>query len=227
MPLKTWDTKADFDSAYDVGLEPDGHPNTRPEVRGHYERSAVFNAGDPRLDFVTPEWSAILDHFAWPTTARILVVGCGYGWALEYLSLARGYAEAWGVDPSAYIQATKSEVSPQDGVQNALLGGRVLASDPSRDAGRDQCVCDSVGKGSTFDVIVTERVLSSLTDLEARVLSKALHSAALLSSTGTVVHVENDGPAGLAGFNEKTLADWKALLPADSFAASGGRHFVD
>lgn len=226
MSLKTWD-KAGFDAIYDVGLEPDGHPNTRPEVRGHYERSAIFNANDPRLDFVTPEWSAILDHFDWPLTTRIAIIGCGFGWSMEYLD-SRGYSDTYGSDTSTYILREMANIDPRTGLPNALLSGRIQGSDLSVNAGRRRFIRNTIGRGNQFDVIVTERVLSSLSDLEAQEMSTDLHDAMLLSGAGAVIHVENDGPAaGLVDFNEKALADWKKLIPSDSFVASGGRRFVD
>ena len=118
MPVKTWNTKADFDAVYDIGLEPQGHPNTRAEIRGNYERSALFNASVPYLDWVTPEWAALVAHFNWPLGASILIIGAGFGWAVEYLQ-GEGYTDAWGQDTSTWIATSR---------RPSLSSSRMLAS---------------------------------------------------------------------------------------------------
>ncbi|MFQ5982314.1 MAG: class I SAM-dependent methyltransferase [Woeseiaceae bacterium] len=227
MPIKTWDLKADFDGAYNIGLEPDGHPNTRSEIRGGYERSALFNASDPRLDYTTKEWGRILALFGaqFRTSARILIVGCGFGWSMERL-VAGGYTNVWGVDTSAYIQAEKAAIDSRSGIANALQATRILNFDLTTAAGRTDCLAASIGADSRFDIIVTERVLSSLSDAEVTQMSSDLASM-LVASGGLILHIETP-PAVEADrqrldMNFRTLDAIKTLVGTDSVISSSGR----
>ena len=215
MPLKTWDTKADFDACYNIGLEPDGHPNTRPEVRGNYERRALFNAADHRLDSVTPRWTKLLDEYQWPLDTSILVLGCGFGWAIEFLE-ARGYTDVWGVDSSAYIQSMKDTINPGDGIAHSLVPDKISPADLTVPSEVNSFLQEA-GHQSGFQVVVTEHVLSSWSDEEVTGMSAFLRGLKLVSQNGgAVIHLEQDGDARLPGFNWHTIAEWQALLPNDT-----------
>ena len=41
MPVKTWDTKADFDGAYEIGVRVNGR---RTGEVAHYERRALYGS---------------------------------------------------------------------------------------------------------------------------------------------------------------------------------------
>ena len=220
MPIKTWDTKADFDAAYNIGLEPGGHPNTRPEHRGHYERRALFNAAVPYLDSVTPEWSRIVAHFGWAKETSILVVGCGFGWCLEYLR-NQGFARTWGVEPSRWIQSAKNEVDV-NGLERSLVPDALHTHDLSVASQRDDCREHTIGLRSMFDVVVTERILTSLTDDEVTALCSDL--ATMLSDSGQLVHIESMR----SGIQDKSMI-WRSrkeletLCAGDVIVGSGGR----
>lgn len=215
--FREWKTIEDWNSAYNIGLEPGGRPNTRPEIRGHYERRALFNSNDSRLDYVTPEWSYIVKRFNWPRSTSIAIIGCGYGWSMEYLR-SQGYAEVWGNDPSAFIQGTKDEIDPNDGRRRSEMGTRIEAT--LLDSPEHFDVFKSFTGHATFDVVVTERVLSSLTDKGVVVFAAALRDN-LLARGGDLLHLETDGVTD-PSFNGKTVREWKALLPNDFIVRSGG-----
>lgn len=228
MPTKTWDTKADFDGAYSIRLEryTGGHPNTRAEFRGNYERRALFSTTIPQLDPTTAEWANIVAHFNWSLTTSILIVGCGFGWTIEYLQSV-GYASSWGTDTSIYIQADKDTVDPADGVKRSLDPTRIHDADVSKPNNRGQLILDTVGAGNRFDVIVSERVLTSLTDAEAVSFRNDLDEMRA-DPNGVIIHIEtpvSDGQQDPA-MNWKSLADWKTLLPLDTIVRTGGREFL-
>lgn len=229
MPSKTWHTKADWDGAYGTRLErynPNGAVGP-VELRGNYERRARFNPLVPQLDKVTPEWSRIVAHFGWPPTTSILVVGCGFGWSVEYLQSV-GYASSWGLEPSLYIQSDKDKIDSADGLLRSKDPGRVRDEDVSRPANRGQLLRNTVGPGNRFDVIVSERVLTSLTDAEAVSFRNDLDEMRA-DPSGVIVHIEASGVPGPGrdpAMNWKTLADWKTLLPLDTMVRSGGRDFL-
>lgn len=232
MPTKSWDTKADFDAVYNIGLEPEGHPGTRAELRGHYERRALFNASVPYLDYVTPEWSRIVAHFDWPTNTAICIVGAGFGWSIEYLN-ARGYADVWGVDPSPYIQGAKDEIDPADGIRRSLVAARIhdakfpTASEVSRFL-RDAEHRDGPDGETPFDVCVTERVLSSLANAEAVEFSDGLRALGVVKRGGEIAHIETPTVEGRqdSTMEWRALAELKTLLPDDIIVRSGGGEFL-
>ncbi len=233
MPRKTWGTKADFDDAYSIRLEryTGGHPNTRAELRGNYERRALFSPSIPQLDYVTPEWERILAHFGWPTSTSICIIGTGFGWAIEYLNSV-GFADVWGVDNSAYIQGAKDEIDPADGVKRSLVAARVrnenmvVPGDVKRFL-RNSGHRNGPGGEEPFDVVVTERVLSSLEDSEATFLSGQIRTMNVVKATGTVLHLEEPPPREVdLSFNWHTAAEWKALLPNDTIGFRFGREFL-
>ncbi|KKM80515.1 hypothetical protein LCGC14_1339070 [marine sediment metagenome] len=234
MPSKTWDTKTDWDGAYSIRLEryTGGHPNTRPELRGNYERRAMFNPSIPQLDYVTPEWERIVAHFGWPLETVICIIGCGFGWSIEYLN-GRGYADVWGVDPSLYIQGAKEEVDPADNTKRSLVAVKIHdAKLPTpgevkrflRDSGHR----NGPGGEIPFDVCITERVLSSLTDAEAVTLSAEIRSRDVIKAGGVVAHIESPFSSGKqdSTMNWKSLTEWKALLPNDVIVRTGGEEFL-
>ncbi len=226
--MPAWDTQADFDAAYNMNAEPEGHPNTRPGRRGHYWRSMLFNADRPRNDYVTPEWSNIVAHFAWPLATTILIIGCGFGWSIEYLNSV-GYPNVWGVDPSLYIQGNKAQMDPEDGRSRSEVAGRVHATNIENGGQRAQLIKDTVGPGNRFDVIVTERVLTSLSDMEANTFANRLRGS-LLSNTpvSPLIHIDSPPKPGSQrpDFNWHTMAEWKAMMPGDIIVESGGKEFV-
>lgn len=228
MPVKTWDTKADFDAVYNVGLEPQGHPSTRAEIRGNYERSAIFNASVPYLDFVTPFVNNLIAHFAWPTTHSILIAGCGFGWTVEAFRAA-GYDATWGVDTSAYIQAEKDNTDSRNGLKHSADGTRVRNDNMGVRAQRNRLLRDTVGQNEFYDVVLTEFVISSWTDAEAQSNLAFVRDDIVNPVGGMMLHAENDSEppvGGLDGFNVHTLENWKLLLPLDSFTNQPATRFI-
>lgn len=227
MPHKTWDTKADFDETYNIGLEPYGHPNTRPEIRGHYERRALFNAEIPYLDFVTPEWSRILAHFSWPTNTSICIIGAGFGWSIEYLN-SQGYEDVWGVDSSQYIQTMKNEIDPADNIKCSLVADRIHSANFATRREIKRFLLDSRHEVNPFDVCVTERVLTSLTEAESVSLSSNIRTQNVIKARGQFIHIESPINKGMQNIdmNWKTLVAWKDLLPNDIIVSSGGREVL-
>ena len=98
----------------------------------------------------------------------------------------------------------------------------------SQPANRGQLLRDTVGPGNRFDVIVTERVLSSLTDAEA-VSFRSDWDEMIADITGQIIHIEHSqepGPGMDPDMNWKTLEQWAALLPNDTMVRSDGSKFL-
>ena len=188
----------------------------------------MFGAAGSLHDYVRPEWDNILAFFGWPTTHNIAIVGGGFGWSMEYID-SLGYVESYVNETSLYILSVLTDINSRDGIPHSLLSGRVLSQDLLRNAGRSQFRNQTIGPQSRYDVIVTERVLTSLTDQEAIDLSAALHESTLLASGGTVLHIDTplrDPETQDQDFNWKPMSEWAALLPTDWICSSGGRDFI-
>ena len=242
MPLKTWDTKADWDAAYSFGAEGDvGHPNTRDEVRLHYNRAV-------KKDDLADRASALARALSWVAPGpTIAIIGAGFGWTIEGLDVL-GFTRVVGTDTSAYIQAVKATsedadvdaaitavgLNPTTGegltIKTRLIGkgggagnrtrtAKSLLNESGKTGSSRNNIKSALGLGTTdsVDWVVTESVLESLNDTEAG------KSAAESNSLGTdVAHLVYTLQAGqLAGFNWKTLADWKTLIPGDTFIEAG------
>lgn len=187
-------TKALFDLAYDFGAEPDGHPNTREEIRLHYERAALWPDMVRRAGFFA-------QHFGLTSTSRVLLVGAGFGWTVE--ALGNLGVRAIGTDTSPYVQANKeADVMNEDSMTNA-----------SRNR-----VKSALG-GVTL--VITEDVMTSLNDAECLALRAQL---AKFNAPLCHFVTEFANPSPPFNFNSKSLADWKTLFPVDTIIADGYKY---
>lgn len=225
MPFRTWATKTDWDTAYDVGVELDGHPNTRPEVRLSYHR-AVFI---PWFRWAMPKLVAALNL---QPSQRIALIGCGFGWGIEVLN-EMGFANVVGTEPSAYIQANKASTEEADidakivsvGLTPASGEGAVLKAKLFDGGTRSRAAANVLNEDlattqsrrrlrdffGTLDWIITEGVVESLTDAEAQTLSTRARQV-----TNAQIAHRITVPATAGTYNPKTtLAEWKAVLPND------------
>lgn len=227
MPLKTWD-KATFDATYRVGAEPEGHPNTRPEVKLHYCRAAIFPVVQRRA-------AELIRLLALTSGQRVAIVGAGFGWLGEVLA-ASGIVTA-SIDTSTYIQSAKSTTEAADvraWIQAAGLdpdsgkGAEILArcvdgqarsrvtvlnEDLANNQSRNRVRTAWGGGAPTW--VLTEHVLESLTDAECSTLDSRCRS---LGPTAHLIEPTQTG--NLPGYNRKTPAEWKTLLPNSQILSS-------
>ncbi len=238
MPHKDWNLKATWDAAYSFGVEGDtGHPNTRPEVRLHYHRfikrpDAVIHA---------EKFAAALGWV--PPGPPIVIVGAGFGWTDEALE-DLGFDRVVGLDLSTYIQdnhggTEESEIDAEIaavGLDPAVKEGATLKAklfDGGTRGRSTRGVKNESGKNGAsrgrikqalglsgnqkVDWVLTEAILESLDDTEAAEVSTIAYNYA-----NNVAHfIYPLRPTQDSGFNWKTLEDWKALLPADTFIEAG------
>jgi len=234
MPFKTWDTWADFQGSYDIGAEPDGHPNTREEVRLSYHRAVMLPLARDRATNV----ARVLN---WLPTMKIVVIGCGFGWFVEVLKNELGFTDVVGTDISLYIQANKSGTEEADinaAIQavglNPLLGDGATIKGRLHDGGtrsRVTVLNENAQTAQSRNAIrqaftgpgqvawaFSESLIESLTDAEAAQGSGFLHQVA--NNVGHLVVTTRDGQTP-GEFNWKSLQEWKALLPNDIFVEAG------
>lgn len=232
MPLVNWTTKADFDQWYDIGAEGAwGHPNTRSEIRLKYHRFVL-------LPWMRERAKKLVAALGWTASTRLAIIGAGFGWTAEILQNELGIGTVVAVDTSAYVQASKDlnedadyiaaitavglNANVGDGLTllNAFRGdGGPRARHPIRNdnvqtGGGRASIRSAIG-GAPFNFeVMTEDVLSSLTDAEAQALSSALHTL----TNGRVSHLVGEYPLP---FSPNTAAQWKVLLPNDAIVKIG------
>lgn len=237
MPFKTYITKADYDSDYDIGAEPDGHPNTRPEIRLHYCRAVLYPVAKLRA-------TGIMDAMGWrPPGPALVIVGAGFGWLAEALE-QNGFTRVAGIDTSPYIHSDKnnSEASDYDKAivaagldPNSGEGARVKAdlisrtgSGPRTRASRGvlnqngntqqsrNAVRTALGLSGNQqpDWLLTDDMIAELTDAEFLQASTSLKN--WVPNLAHFVRTADSGQAP-GTFNQKPLEQWKALAPADTF----------
>lgn len=231
MPLKTWNTFADWNASYQINAEPNGHPNTRGPVILNYHRAVILPGLRSRVAGLTTALGWIAPGPA------LVIVGAGFGWLAELLETESGFTRVVALDPSIYIQTNKAGteeadinagilavgLSPTSGEGLTLKGtlydgaartrsargvlNELLDTNQSRNRVR-------TALGAVPEVVLTESVLESLTDAECQTLSTRAHA---FSASVQLVHLVITDPP--PPFNAKTLAQWKALLPGDLFVS--------
>jgi len=225
-----WD-KALYDLAYASDAEPDGHPNTRPGIRLHYNRYVMYPEMLRRAQ-------ALISLLGITLSDKILIVGCGFGWTAEALA-GMGYSVV-GTDISSYIQNNKGlsedadisaaitavglDPASGEGMMhfNRLKGdgvrtrATVLNEDSASVKSRNQ-IKNLIG---TPTIIITEDLLTSLTDNECTVLQNNIVKYDL---SARIVHFVSEfaNPAPPFNFNSKSLEEWKALFPTSTIIADG------
>ena len=222
MPLKSWTTQTAFDSHYDVSGEPEGHPNTRPEIRIHYHRKAML----PWFQRHIPDLIRVLNL---QTSHRIVIIGCAFGWSIEVLN-DLGFANVVGTDTSAWVQGVKStsedselttlvqsfplaeraalvqKLSGLSGQPRSKIASKILNETIANNSSRGRV---RTAVGGTPHFTISEGVLESLTNTEAQALSSNMRTLG-----GTVVH-RVTYPTSISGYNTNTPEQWKALLTPD------------
>ena len=230
MPLRTWDTKADFDAAYSMGAEGlDGHDPNRPEVKLHYHRSIIGGTIATRAKHFAEFFG--LKKF----NKRILIVGGGFGWLAEEMRKL-GFTMLLTTDISTYIQAEKDNddeieiraeiaavgLNPNQGRGAVLLNHHKTVGKRRRmEEILDADICTPAGRFAVMNIfgnpriVITESVLESLTDTEAITLAECAHLFAPPQDVYHLVHTpsRSDNP----GYNFQSLTAWKALIPMDTF----------
>ena len=222
-------TKALFDLAYDFNAEPDGHPNTRAEIRLHYNRYVLFPEMLRRAQY-------FIAQFSLTPASRVLIVGAGFGWTAEALTSLG--VPCIGTDISAYIQNNKT-VSEDVEIRDAIAAvgldpmssvglahfsrlrgdgirtrANVMAEDHATNASRNR-VKNALG-GITL--CITEDLVTSLTDSECATARGFIEKFGV-PMCHLITEFANPNPP--FGFNSKSLETWKATFPADTVVADG------
>lgn len=244
MPYKEYNTKADYDSEYSIGVEGLwGHSN-RPEIRLHYSRIILYPHAVARAQ-------GIATAMGWTVPGpTLVVVGAGFSWLAEAFE-GIGFTRVVGIDVSPYIQADK-DVDALTDLDAEIIG---VGLDPASGEGlsRKNQIITAYGytpgnktrasrgclneHGKTQqsrnqirqalglsgnqqpDWLLTENVIERMFDSEIVQDSNDLKAWVpnLAHYVQTVDASHPDGP----DWNAKTLAQWKTLLPNDTIIEAG------
>ena len=238
MPLKDWNLKATFDTAYSIGAEGDvGHSGSRPEVKLHYHRKVMGPVCQTRA-------VGIAQALGWVAPGpSLIIVGAGFGWTAEALE-QMGFTRVLSLDISQYVQGNK------DGTEEADIDAEISAIGLNPGVGEGQTLkqrffdggvrsrasrgvlnedgVSGVSRGRIRQALgltgnqraewgLSESVLESLADAEAQQASTTAHQFVTNVAHYVVTTREGNQP----GYNWKSLADWKLLIPIDSFIEAG------
>jgi hypothetical protein len=230
MPMKSFNTKADFDDAYSYNGEPEGHPNTRPGIEVHYVKEKIY----PTCQKIAAK---LQRSFNFNPQKTMLFVGAGFGWTAECLEKDHGLTKILCVDTSAWVQAKKDTTEEEDfreavikvgldpeageGYEKyqRLCGSKEIRSQVTRGIINrdvtnlsDRTLLLSTFGGSKFETAITENVLSCLYDSEAINLSSALNQ--LAKNVYHMDYMKSDNQD--VGYNWKFQNEWETLLPNDT-----------
>lgn len=201
-----WTARADWFKFYRITL-PNGTVVTYGDDRTW--------SGDVAANEVWPRANALKALGMLPAH-RILIVGAGMGFLIETLKLV-GLPNVWGLDNSAWCQARKATVNA-----NVVL----INADFTGSANSLRNTFNTATGARTFDWIVTESVLESFNDADVGII--VAQGPNLLANgvpASRCVHLVYTPPfnAELAGlFNEKTMAQWRAMAPAQTWMNAEG-----
>ena len=145
--------------------------------------------------------------------SSILVVGCGFGYTIEYARSELQAGKIWGTDISPYIQANKSDPAFCDQtIAPSIFNVDITAPDAA-----DQFKALGTTGNGRFNWVFTEFVVESIDPLNLQAFLDGCE--ALRVGPGGVAHLfagwrEGDPPVDALGIRRRTLAEWVAERPA-------------
>ena len=150
----------------------------------------------------------LIAHFGLTPASRILVGGAALGFLVEEFHNA-GYLNCWGIDDSPLISTGHPDISPTV----------ILINERVQPGGRIKAILRQETGDDIFDLVITEDVLTCLTDAE--IVSEQILFACdgVVAPGGHVVHLVTplDNPVAQMKhplLNWKTLPEWRAYLDA-------------
>lgn len=139
-----------------------------------------------------------------PSGEKVLIVGCAYGYTIEYL-VDNWNVDAYGMDVSSWA------VNQADTATS--YGGRIYQGDiTANNAVKD---IQKATPGGKFAVIMTESVLSCLTDAEAQTATDQCRNEAQQTAVHRVWSTDGSD-INTDYYNGKSLAEWQSLCDPNS-----------
>lgn len=138
-----------------------------------------------------------------PAGEKVLIVGCAYGYTVEYL-IDTWDVDCYGMDVSSWaVQQADSEIA---------YGGRIYQGDIL--SSQDLANVRKATPGGKFRAIIVECVLECLTDSEAQTAAENVRSEAQ-AGVYHRVWTADGSDVNPDWYNNKTLSEWQSLCDPD------------
>jgi len=238
MPIQDWTLQSTWDNAYKIKADEligDGKGSLTNPLRTHYHNFIVKNAVGRTMQRLVAKLNIVIG-------SRIVVIGAGFGWSVEWLN-ANGYI-AIAVDPNQYLidKAPTSEeteittlidakgrdknelrIDPSDQIEKPLLDilvrqdgkrtSETLIDEDMKNNGSRRAVWNQLSKN--MDYVITENMLSTLSDAELIDVADNLDKFKKLQANVPIIHLDTwmDTSGRFdTGYNWKTGPEWRAFF---------------
>ncbi len=210
MPKVPYVTQADWDAVYLIRIRDITHPKNGQKLS--YSREAMARSKGPYDDNMTEYIDRVTELtalFPIAVADRIIIGGCGFGFTVEAF-IDAGFTNCWGIDDSGYI-ATNKAVEAR--------GDVIIIGEKFKVTAQLSTKLNAETGANNFKWIITESILESYDDgVEMEEIldmaESGLTGGEPLTNIIHMVHVAPDiGPQ----FNQKTLAQWKAIRNTHSW----------
>jgi hypothetical protein len=208
-PGCTWSTRSDWLNFYRI-TKIDGSVATYGDDRlwsGDNLQNEVWVRANALKTFILANGGALAN--------RVLIAGAGMGFLIETMKLV-GFTNTFGIDASPWCQQQKASVNNGVVLVNADLNSSVNSL---------KNAFNTATGGRDFNWIISESVLESYDNGD---ITAMLNNIPQLLSNGMpnshIIHLVYVPPFGAAAgvFNEKTMAQWKAMAPTHTWMNAEG-----
>jgi hypothetical protein len=165
---------------------------------------SVFNT---RKDWLT--------GYGLDNNAAVLVIGCGFGYLLEYL-IDAGIDDVWGIDPGSFYWDVTQDTEWRSDVKPKIVNDWV-------GSGTEKASLNAAGVGGAarFTFVVDEDAAPMHSDAELPVFIAGCEARLQGNARGRIIHLVTTGTVGDSSVNWKSLADWKAVAPDHTWVDIG------
>ncbi len=237
MPIQDWTLQSTWDNAYKIKADErigDGKGSLNNPLRTHYHNFVLKNSAGLGMQKLVTKLNIVAG-------SRIVVIGAGFGWSVEWLN-ANGFI-AIAVDPNQYLigKAPTSE-EPEittlieakgrdknelridvhgDGKEKPILDilvrqdgkrtSETLIDEDMKNNGSRRAVWGELSKN--MDYVITENVLSTLTDSELVDVANNFDSFKKLQSNIPIIHLDTwTDISQRPEYNWKTGVEWRSFF---------------
>jgi len=207
-PGCTWASRLDWLNFYRI-TKADGSVITYGDDRtwsGDNAQNEVWVRANALKTFILANGGALAN--------RILIAGAGMGFLIETMKLV-GFTNTFGIDASPWCQQQKATVNNGVVLVNADFTSAVNAL---------KNTFNTATGGRDFNWIISESVLESYDNGDITAIT---NNVTQLLANGMpnshVIHLVYTPPFNQPGlFNEKTMAQWKAMAPTQTWMNAEG-----